>query len=231
MIRLTTQPRPYTAPWHKDGKGPVFMIHAGGVTDREMFEADLAGEYNAGPVTSFEMDAAFSEGLAVLLADSPAQLAELHELRAAEREIVEHNNEVANRAQSLPEPDRADFVKLESRELPAADRQALEEADRIVRDHWPDYAALHRRRARRHAMVPLLAFRQFCSGWTGLKSECDIGPDGLVTEASAKAVPAMDMKAAGYHAYTLLYAVEDEGNSARPSSSEKGPATSTSDAK
>lgn len=231
MIRLTTQPRPFTAPWHKNGEGPVFMIRAGGVSERELFEADLAGEYNAGPVLSFEMAAAFSAGIETLLADAPDQLAALRELRAAAAEVAEHNAEVANRAEALPEEERPAFIEQEGRKLSDVDRQGLEEAERIVRDHWPDYAALHRRRARRQALVPLLAFRQFCSGWTGLKAECEIGPDGLVTEASAGAVPAMDMKAAGYHAYTLLYATGDEGNSARPSPSVRGRRTSTSDAK
>lgn len=210
MIRLKTAPAPFTPSWYKAGKGPVFLIRAGDVAEREMFEAELAGEHDAGRVMESELNGAFEAGLAFLLADAPEQLAELQALLAEERGVAEHNGEVLIRAIGLPLTDRPAFLEQESRQLPDDQRQALDEVRRLVHKHWPDYRALIAQQARRMAMLPLEAFRRFCVGWEGLKHPCEVGPDDLVTTAAVGRVPQNDMKAAGIHAYGLLYGASSE---------------------
>lgn len=207
MIATSTKPQPFTPPWYKKGdRAPVFMIRAGNVEEREEFEAFMAGEYDAARVYAFELDQALERGIEALLANAPEQLEELRALLATEREIGEHNNDVLIRALGIPEKKRGAFVAKESRALTDADRQGLEEVRSLVHKHWPDYRALVLRKERRQRLAPLAAFRKFCTSWEGLDVPFAAGIDGLVTLEAAREVPVNDMKAAGLHAYQLLYA-------------------------
>jgi hypothetical protein len=233
MIYLKTTPKPFTPPWYKAGVGPVFMIRAGDVAEREMFEAELTGEHDAGRVLEYEVNGAFEAGVAFLLADAPGQLAELQAMLAAEKEVEAHNADLPRRSFDVAEAERQAFLEKETRRLPDNQRQDLEEIRRLVAKYWPDYRALMAQQARRIAMLPLEAFRRFCVGWEGLKQPFQAGPDGLVTLEAAGGVAQNDMKSAGLHAYRLLYgAVTEEGrkNSSAPAKSGSAHKTSPSGA-
>ncbi|HEV7658832.1 MAG TPA: hypothetical protein VGO55_03200 [Allosphingosinicella sp.] len=210
------------------------MIRAGDVAEREMFEAELTGEHDAGRVLEYEVKGAFEAGVAFLLADAPDQLAELEAMLAAEKEIEASNSDLLRRVFEIREEDRPAFLEKETRRLPDNQRQDLEEIRRLVAKYWPDYRSLMAQQARRVAMLPLEAFRRFCVGWEGLKQPFQAGPDGLVTLEAAGGVAQNDMKSAGLHAYRLLYgAVTEEGrkNSSAPAKSGSARKTSPSGAK
>jgi hypothetical protein len=233
MIALKTDARPFTPPWYKSGKGPVFMIRAGDVAEREMFEAELAGEHDAARVLDIEIELALESGISFLLADAPEQLEELRAMLAEEKELASANATVLERAIGLPPEERQAFIEKESRKLPDDRRQTLDEARRLIHKHWPDYRALIAQQARRQALLPLEAFRRFCTGWERLKQPYQAGPDGLVTLDAVKGVSPSDMKAAGLHAYRLLYGAstpETRKNSLAPAKSERTPRTSRSGA-
>lgn len=230
MIFLHTKPAPFTPPWYKDG-GPVYMIRAGTAVDRELLEAELSGRYDAGRVFDFELAAAFNAAIDHLLADSPEQLAELRALLGAEAEVAEANAAALDAAAALPEEEQEAYLKANLASLSDNDRQTLAETRALVAKYWPEYAALTARQARRNNMVPLLAFGYFCGDWSGLDHPFEKGMDGLVSMKAIGNVPPLDMKAAGLHAYRLLYAGEDVAkNSDAPSRSANGRATSPSGA-
>jgi hypothetical protein len=234
MIYLKSQPQPFTPSWYAaKGGGPVYMMRPGDVVEREMFEAELSGQYNAGAVARYELTAAFQEGTAHLLADSPEQLEEVQQLDALAREIETHNASVYVESMGLPPDEQAAFIVKQQRQLSATERQALEAIEAVLREHWPDFRALIARQERRNAAAPLLAFRQFCKGWEGLETPFAAGLDGLVTADALLGVPQNDMKAAGWHAYKMLYATREERalkNSSAPSNAAAAPVTSSSGA-
>lgn len=233
MIYITTDAQPYTPPWYRKGSGPLFLIRAGDVGERELFEAELAGEYDAGRVLDMDLEAAFEEGIETLLADAPQQLEGLRALLAAERDIRDHNQQVLTEALGKPVADQAAFIKEQCRQLPPGERQGLEEARRLMHQHWPDYRALVARQARRQSLLPLVAFRRFCAGWERLKQPFEAGPDGMPTLAAIRGIPQNDMKAAGLEAYRRLYAAsapETRKNLSAPAKSANARRTSRSGA-
>lgn len=229
MICLKTTPKPFTPPWYGTGAGPVFMIRAGDVAEREMFEAELTGEHDAGRVLEYEVNGAFEAGVAFLLANAPDQLAELQAMLVTEKEVETHNADLLRRSFDVAEAERQAFLEKETRRLPDSQRQDLEEIRRLVAKYWPDYRALMAQQARRIAMLPLEAFRRFCVGWEGLKQPFQAGPDGLVTLEAAGGVAQNDMKSAGLHAYRLLYgAVTEDGRKNSFAPAKSGSARKTS---
>lgn len=207
MIMLNTStPFRFTPEWREEGaKAPTFLLRAGDIFEREMLEAELAGPYRAPRVMSWELSAAFVDGVRGLLADSPD----------ADR-IVE-------------------LASAEDEDLPMADRQLLAEVANILMQHWPEYRELRSSIARRQSILPALAFRTFCVGWEGVhdRSENDLPfqceADGMVSRKLMGQLIPIDMRLAGLRAYGLLYANEHVGNSERPSKSDDGLPTSSSD--
>lgn len=203
MISLsTTAPVRFTPPWREqEDAPPVYLIRAGSVIERAQFEAELAGEYGAERVFDYELLAAMEEGLGHILPDAEARERVLDAAR----------------------------TDLGGGELEIAERQIVEEARELLREHWPPYRTLVTRAARRVNVAPVLAFRRFCVGWEGIDGEFAAGPDRLITMAALAAVNPIEMQVAGNVAYGLLYGHAHAGNSARPLSSESGPAISNSD--
>lgn len=222
MIFLKKASAPFTPKWYPPGEGPIFMIRAGDLAERQMLEAELEGQHDAGRVYRLDIEAAFDAGCERLLADAPEELAALQELLAQEREIEKHNSDLFVQALGVAEADRVAFIAESSRHLPDGDRQQLAEVRRLIREHWPDYRALLAQQARREALVPLLCFKRFCTGWEGVDLDFAAGVDGQVTDDSARAVRANDLQAAGLHAYGLLYAADvkatEKNSSARSKS-------------
>ena len=233
MIHLKNTPVPFTPPWYKKGEGSTFMIRPGDVIEREMFEAEMSGQYDAARVMRYEINAAFRDGVSHLLSDSPEHLEALLEIDARAREIETFNAGVFVEALGVPEDQRAAFIENKQQTLPASDRQTLEEAERVLKQHWPDYRALVAQEERRRAMVPLTAFRRFCVGWEGPEVPFSTGPDDLVTAEAIQGLGQNDMKSAGLYAYQLLYATTEERsrkNSSAPSNVVDAPTTSPSGA-
>lgn len=196
-------------PWLVDQPdAPVYLLRAGSVIERELFEAELSGEYRAGRVFDFEMTEAFRQGIAALMADDPGRDQILAAIAADEA----------------------------GEELPATDRQMLIEARGVLSQHWPEYRELAAQAERRRQVSPALALRRFCVGFErvtgsdGKPVAFARGEDGLVTDAVLKRIPPAELRMAGIEAYGLLYGSADEGNFARPSPSDDGPQTSGSDA-
>jgi hypothetical protein len=114
--------------------------------------------------------------------------------------------------------------------LDPRERQQLIDARAVLSEHWPEYRELRAQAARREALIPLLAFRRFCTGWENVAEPFERGPDGLVSLAAIGKLPALELRTVGTFAYRLLSPAGELGNFARPSSSDSGPATSSSDA-
>lgn len=202
MIPLSTQPIRFVAPWRADeADAPVYFIRPGNVVERETLEAELAGDHRAGRVYDFELLEEYISGVSTLLVDDPEHL-QLIELAQA---------------------------KAGGQELPLADAQAVAAARDVLAEHWPPYRRLVAQAERRRTIAPMLVFRRFVVGWEGLTEPWRRGPDGMVHLAALAAVPPLELRAAGNHAYGLLYAGSQAGNSSAPSKSDDGQQISTSD--
>lgn len=190
-----------------DPTAPAFYLRAGSVIERDMLEAELAGEYRAGQVYGPEYATAFAEGVTVLMADDPGRDT-LLALAAAEKALAP------------------------GQRLASDEEQLLKRARELVTEHWPDYRALIAQANRRHQILPLVAFRRFCTGWENIEEALPFatGPDRLVTLAAAGSIPSLLMKLAGLHAFGMLYAGGQAKNSEAPSKSGEAPPTSTSGA-
>lgn len=207
ILLSTSAPLRFTPEWRQEEEvQPVYLLRAGNIIERELLEAELAGEHRAGRVSQLELRTVFCDGVATLLKDSDAA-----------GQIIE-------------------LVMQDEGDLDATSRQLLFEAREVIEAHWPEYRALKSQAERRAAILPIVAFRQFCTGWENVEDRdgeplaFKRAPDGQVSlEAMAKLMP-IDVKLAGYKAYNLLYATDQVGNSARPSKSDDGQQTSHSDA-
>lgn len=187
MITTTTAPTAWPLPWNKD---VVFMIRAGDVIERDMFEADLA-DLGADRVHDFQLTEAFLAGVEVLLDGHPEDIARIREAMAATDALAD------------------------GEELPADERALLEGARQAVQKAWPPYQTLLSQSSRRAKLIPTLAFRRFVTGWQGPDMpafEKDI--EGNVSLAAMKAIAPIVMRIAGQRAYALLWATGELGNSA-----------------
>jgi len=203
MIAVTKEV-PFTPSWHEGTENaPVYLLRVGTVAERAALEAELAGDYRCGSVYNFDLVAAFIEGVNHLLADNPGR-----------EELV-----------TLAEGERSGET------LAPADKARLITAREIVAEHWPPYAVLAARHERRSAIAPLVTFRRFCIGWQNVEGAFEKGLDGLVTLAAMADLPDLDIRAAGSHAYALLYAGSQAGNLPAPSKSDDGRKTSISGAR
>lgn len=195
MIGLTTGAvERFTPPWAEAAAPRVFLLRAGSMVERAQLEAELAGEYMAGEVWPFELEAVFAEGLGAI-ADA----------EDAERIL----SIVAQEAAGEPVDD--------------SDRALLAQARDLIKQHWPAYRALLAQEQRRQELAPVLAFRRFCTGWEGVDAKYEARA-GLVTDAAMKAVNPLELRAAGLRAFRMLYATgaDAEKNFAAPSPSSDG---------
>lgn len=190
---------------------PVFYLRAGGVIERGMMEAELSGPYRAGRVAGWELVHAVRAGIQTLLADHPD---------------VDH---LLGLIDAEWQGDEESFS--------ADDKQLLTQTRDILAQHWPDYRDLLAQRERRREIAPIVALRQFCTGWENCTDESgrkpaifELGRDGLVTEAALAGLTPLEMTHAGSRAFDLQYISDDLlGNSPPPGLSEPGPVTSSSD--
>lgn len=204
----TTAIERFTPSWLLDENGMpkegaiVFLLRAGGVTERGMFEADIAAPpYRAPKVWGYELRAAIRDGINHLFATDPDR----------------------DRLLDLVDAD-------EGEEMSADDKQLLAGVRDLLGRHWQPYGTLLAQLERRRELAPLLALRTFCVGIEAKGVTFERGKDGLVTEASLATIEPLELLSAGNRAYAKLTPPADaEGNSARPSSSDSGQATSSSD--
>lgn len=205
ILASTTEPVRFTPAWREqDADAPVYLLRAGSVLERSQLEAELAGPLRAGRVFGFELREAVIGGVQALMKDDPDQ----------------------DRVLALLGDEQEEGATLSD-----ADARLLTEVRGVLAQHWPPYGDLIAQLERRREMAPLAAFRRFCTGWEGgAPGKHEYGRDGLVTDAALRRLDPLELMAAGNHAYELLYAGGQEGNSARPAPSESGPATSSSDA-
>jgi hypothetical protein len=168
---------------------PAITWRRASVIERDMFEAEVAGEHRAGRIMPWEWQSAFVEGMRALLPDDPegARLIELAQLRA----------------------------KGES--LDATDAALLRQAEEVMHEHWPDYRRLRAQEERREAVLPVLAFRRFVTGWEGL-TDGEGAPIifaqslGVVADDVLAQIPPIIIKACGITAYNGQYIRGTEKN-------------------
>lgn len=211
IATTTTETIPFTPKWlEKEADAPVFQLRAGGVIERAQLEAELAGPYRSAKVYGFELTEALRSGVRALLHDDP----ELdHLLGLIEAEAAVGAAEDGDGAEPLSE----------------ADKRILAEVRNVMAQNWPDYRDLVAQLERRREIAPVVAFRRFCTGWSGISTPFARGRDGLVTEAALKGVGHLEMLSAGNRAYSLLYPdTSAEKNSSPPGSSGSDPKTSGS---
>jgi hypothetical protein len=199
MIRTSKAPVAWPVPWNA---GQQVFFRPGDVIERGEFESDLAGDYGAGRVYSFQLSEAFAAGLLAVLRDSPDDAARLIEWEGLD-----------SRAEKLA-PDEA---------------AAVTAARQTVSEHWPPYRVLAKRLERRRTMTPIAAFRRYCAGWEGEGlPKYEAGGDGFVTLDLMRRIDPVLVEAGGMFAYSLQYAADQEGNSAAPSKPVEGRRTSNS---
>lgn len=200
MIPTSTDPAHairWSPPWIKPPAAvPVFLLRAGTVLERELMEAELAGQYQAGTVWPWEEQAAIVSGLRALGKDDAEQLL------------------------ALAEADFAGAIESDAERMTY--RQALD----VLAAHWPPYQRLQQQRAQRNAVAPIVAFRRFCCGWENVDAAFGRGIDQLVTIDALNAIAPLTLRSAGLRAYNLQYGGGEEKNSDAPSKSGDGPGTS-----
>lgn len=205
MTATSTSAVAFTPAWREGSDdAPVFYLVPAGVIERSLMEAELSGRFAAGRVYGFELLAAVRSGVETLLAGDADQgrLLELIDLEASGEQV----------------------------DLTDDDRRELADVKRVLATGWPEYQMLLEQVERRRELAPLIAFRRFCTGIEAKGVTFAKGRDGLVSEATLREIDPLELRAAGNRAFSMAYVTEeDAGNSARPSSSVDGQATSSSD--
>lgn len=211
ILTNTTETVPFTPRWlcEEDGETPkpgasVFHLRAGGVIERSQLEAELSGKFGAGRVYGFELRQAIRNGVVALLANDP----EFDRVIG----LIDTDAEAAAGGDAMDAADAYLFAEIRS----------------VLATSWPEYRDLVAQLERRRELAPVLAFRRFCTGWQNVSAAHVVGPDRCITDAALRGVDPLEMLSAGNRAYSLLYADEQAGNSARPGSSAKDPPTSPS---
>lgn len=207
LVSDARTPVRYTPPWVNDSDPPVFFLRAGTVIERELFEADLAGRFNARVVYAHELRDAMLSGIKQFA--EPDDRDRLMEVALAG---------LAGRLEI--EADKALYTALETQ----------------MRENWPPYHALHQRLETRRALIPTLAFMKFCVGWEYVFAVDDLEPlvfardgIGLVDQDVMRRLDPLMLRSAGNAAYQLLFpSAEQRKNSAPLSKSGGAKATSIS---
>jgi hypothetical protein len=199
MITASKAPVPWVVPWNNKQR---LFFRAGDVIERSEFEGEIAGEHGAGRVFDFQLNAAFIQGVETLLQDTPDDAAQIREW-----------------AQTAAAGDT----------LQPEEAAALAEAKDTVLTHWPPYRALSKQLGRRNQLLPVLAFRRYCTGWEGEGlPEFAKAQDGQLSLEVMGQLDDFLLRSGGAYAYSLQYGGGQEKNSARPLSSGKGRKTSAS---
>lgn len=202
MIATSTAGVPFTPQWRAgQDDAPVFLIRPASILERGQFEATLAGPpYNAGRVFPWDLAAAAEEAARALL--DGEHLGQVLEALAAMRQTLDMDA------------------------LPLEQKQLLTAIDPVLSDHWPEYAELRRRDARRAELLPTLAVKHFLKGWDWGDRAFTFGKDGLVSDETLRALGVFEMRAIGLEAYRLMNAEEQLPLSPPPSKSGPAPPTS-----
>lgn len=216
-IRADTAPSqtPFIPHWlREDATPPGFYLRAGSTIERELLEAELAGEYRAGRVWPFELAQVLSDAFRAIGGEDVAELLDL-----VQRELA--------------------FTTRVGEKLTDAEQATLDGARQVAIEHWPDYAGLVAQMQRREQLLPILAFRRFCTGWenvvTGKEGKTPVaferGMGGFVADTAMRRVKPLFIRAAGIEAYNLQYLDEEaEKNSEAPLQSSDSPLTTGSGA-
>lgn len=197
----------FTPQWLRDNPDPpVFHLRVGALSERDLFEATLDGEYDAAPVYDFILRAAALAGTVALGGDDAAALTDLVS---------------------------ADFG--DDGEISPVDRATLDGLYEILLDHWPDYRSLRKQAARRQKLMPTLAFVTWCTGWEnvtdsrGVSVEFAVGATGKPSDECLRRIPDLMLAIAGSEALAMQYGRGEEKNSAPPSPSAATGESSSSD--
>lgn len=198
----TTAEGPFIPHWlREEAAPPTFHLRAGSLIDRALFEAELSGEFQAGRVWPFELAQTLAEAFRAIGGDDAGELLDL-----VQRELAHTTGS--------------------GEALTDAEQATLDGARQIAIQHWPDYAALVAQMKRREELLPILAFRRFCTGWENVPPPFQRGIGGIVADAAMKRVKPLQLRAAGIEAYNLQYLDEEaEKNSEAPSLSNASPPT------
>lgn len=179
--------------WVKKEKGakvPVFFLRPGSVLERDEFEGELEGRYNAAGVLPFQLREIAREGIKAL-ADNPDDAELMIEL--IERDYTIEAGQDGAEA------------------LSAKDRARMKDVTEILQKHWPDYRAAREQNARHNNYLPTLAFMRWCDGWENVTDSAgeavpyERDDRGDIPDAVLRRVPAIMMRAAGFEAYQLQY--------------------------
>lgn len=203
----TTAVHRFVPHWRTDDADPpTYLLRAGSVIERETLEAELAGEHRAGRVWPYELATILCEAFRAIGGEDVGLLI------------------------SLVEREQAHALK-NGEKLDDADQATLDGARAVAIQYWPDYAELVAQMQRRELLLPIVAFRRFCTGWENVAAPYKRGLGGVVHDDALKGVEPMQMRVAGIKAYNLLYLDPSaEKNSAAPSPSSDTPPISGSGA-
>lgn len=197
ILTSTAAPHVFVPDWLKgDAKPPKFFLRAGDVLERELVQADLAGEYQAGEVWPYELQEAIVAGLRELAGASAEQLIALAEAKFA--------------------------GTMES----ASEEAILLDACSKLATVWSPYKILLAQQQRRQTLIPTVAFRRYCVGWENVDAVYSRGLDGLVAVEPLSAIDPTVLKVAGWKAWSLQFGGSEEKNSVSPSKSADAPETS-----
>lgn len=215
MTEVVLGPQIWRPSWIKNGAVPAFGWRVPTVTERELFEGEMA-TYNALAVYPWDIATAFREGLEALLPDNPEDVERIDAIR--EKQLLV---EIAGQKKGGAD------------KLSAAESAQIAEATSALMRYWPPYRELVGQAAAREAIMPIVAFRRFVTGWEnvldadGAEPVLRRGLDGLITEASISGIDSMLIRGCGAAIYRGMYPGGLEKNSAPPSTSGNTPVTST----
>lgn len=162
-------------------KEPVFHLRLGDIIERSSFEAELEGVHQAGEVPRFLLLEAAVTGVRHLLPEG------------AEREQL------------------IDLLENDEQSEDPAENARRKEAHEILSRNWPTYKALLEQEARRHSLLPTLAFVTFVDGWDhvttkdGLPVEFARDSRGDIAPAALARIDPLVLRAVGVQAYNLQY--------------------------
>lgn len=178
---------PFTPKWIEGPGAPIFLIRAGDVIERELFEAILSGPvYNAGEVWPWEKHGALVEGIAAIGGEDAPQLIALAE--ASMQEVLADPQEKA----------------------------LLAQVTALVAQHFPPYRALVEQDIRRRGILPVAAFCRYCTGWENVDAEMKRGVDGMIDASAIATIDPIMLRSAGMEAYNRQYGISARKNSASP---------------
>jgi hypothetical protein len=206
MGEVLLGPQVWRPSWTSADDRPEIGWRPAGVVERDLFEGKLA-IYNALPVYPWNIAEQFRAGLSALLPNQPEDAERLDQIR--ERTV--------NGATDIDPVEASD----------------LAEATTALMKYWPGYRDLVGQAANREAVMPVMAFREFVTGWKNVRAsdgktviELQRGLDGLITQECLREVDPLMIRACGIAIYNGMFPGGLEKNSAPPSPSDDAPKTS-----